>query len=72
MPRFALLEGIVNDFIDDQENKNTRAKMTKDVIKNITRVLQQDKTTSFIYTHSRQQYKDEQKVKIARVLGLQK
>ena len=25
MPRFALFEGTVDDFIDDNENKNTRA-----------------------------------------------
>ena len=26
VPRFALLEGTIDDFIDKQENKNTRAK----------------------------------------------
>ena len=26
MPRFALLEGTLDDFINGQENKNTRAK----------------------------------------------
>ena len=26
MLRFALLEGTVDDFVDDQKNKNTRAK----------------------------------------------
>ena len=26
IPRFALLEGTIDDFIDEQENKNTRAK----------------------------------------------
>ena len=32
MPRFALLEGTVDDFIDDQENKNTRTKIDRDII----------------------------------------
>ena len=32
MPRFTLLEGTVDDFIDDQENKNTRAKTDRDII----------------------------------------
>ena len=32
LPRFALLEGTINDFIDEQENKNTRAKTDRDVM----------------------------------------
>ena len=32
MPWFALLQGTVDDFIDDQENKNTRAKTNRDII----------------------------------------
>ena len=33
MPRLALLEGTVGDFIDDvQKNKNTRAKKDRDII----------------------------------------
>ena len=32
MPRFALLEGTVDDFIDEQENKNMRAKTDRDII----------------------------------------
>ena len=31
VPRFALLEGTVDDFIDKLENKNTRAKTDGDV-----------------------------------------
>ncbi|XP_031568117.1 uncharacterized protein KIAA1958-like [Actinia tenebrosa] len=31
MPRFALLEGTVDDFIYEQENKNTQAKTNRDV-----------------------------------------
>ena len=29
MPRFAFLEGRMDDFIDDQENKNTRAETNR-------------------------------------------
>ena len=32
IPRFALHEGTMDDFIDDQENKNTRAKTDRDII----------------------------------------
>ena len=32
MPKFALLEGTVDDFIDEQENKNMRAKTDRDII----------------------------------------
>ena len=32
LPRFALLEGTIDDFIDDQENKNTTAKTDRDII----------------------------------------
>ena len=32
MPRFTLLEETVDDFIDNQENKNTRAKTDRDII----------------------------------------
>ena len=31
VPRFALLEGVIADFIDEQENKNTRVKTDRDV-----------------------------------------
>ena len=31
LPRFALLEGTIDDFIDEQENKNTRVKTDRDV-----------------------------------------
>ena len=31
VPRFALLEGTIDEFIDEQENKNTRAKTDRDV-----------------------------------------
>ena len=31
VPRFALLEGTIDDFIDEQENKNTRTKTYRDV-----------------------------------------
>ena len=31
MPTFTLLEGTIDDFIDEQENKNTRAKTDRDV-----------------------------------------
>ena len=31
LPRFALLEGTIDDFIGKQENKNTRAKTDRDV-----------------------------------------
>ena len=31
MPRYALLEGTIDEFIDEQENKNTRAKTDRDV-----------------------------------------
>ena len=31
VPRFALLEGTIDDFIDEQENKNTKAKTDRDV-----------------------------------------
>ena len=32
MPQFTLLEGTVDDFIGDQENKNTQVKTDKDII----------------------------------------
>ena len=31
LPRFAVLDGSIDDFIDDQENKNTRAKTDRDI-----------------------------------------
>ena len=31
VPRFALSEGLIDDFIDEQEKKNTRAKSDGDV-----------------------------------------
>ena len=31
VPRFALLEGTIDDFIDEQENKNTSTKTDRDV-----------------------------------------
>ena len=31
VPRFAFLEGTIDDFVDEQEIKNTRAKTDRDV-----------------------------------------
>lgn len=41
IPRFALLEGTIDDFIDEQENKNTQAKTARDL--NLLKVFLQSK-----------------------------
>ena len=48
MPRFSLLEGIIDDFIDEQEHKNTRTKTDGDV--SLLKPFLQRKDNYFIQT----------------------